>query len=277
MSYEISYGLDMGEGVTGLSFWAQVVDTDGTTVGADQEDVAVEIGNGYYLATPVFPTGHRGGIKFFDDSDTLVFFFAVNPEEGELIATVVSQTAGGSDSGGGAFSVTVTVIDGAENLLQQASVRIVHGTDTVSTGITNSEGVCNLSADAGEYELVISKGGYTYATSDLTVADNVDVEAEMTYSLITPSTAEQIIGFATLLDGIGQPAADETVTVTLRRTPEGVSGGNDPFTADSNVDGLVQVTVIKGATYRIQRGEGRRRTFIAPTEGTSFQLPDLVG
>ena len=85
MSYILDISLNLGSASTGLTLKAQLVDTGGANVGSAVTTGFTEIGLGNYLwHYASFPDGHRGGVKFLNNSGgALLAFVAINPGEFE--------------------------------------------------------------------------------------------------------------------------------------------------------------------------------------------------
>ncbi len=89
MGYTYSFGFNLAKSDTGLTLSAQLVDTDGASVGAAITTGFVEIGGGAYMLTCEVPDGHRGGIEVYDTAGpTLKAFGAINPEEAEVASKI---------------------------------------------------------------------------------------------------------------------------------------------------------------------------------------------
>lgn len=93
MVYTSSFGIALGPSFTGISdLRAQLVDTTGASTGSAVSTGFTEIGNGFYLWNyAAFPTGHRGGVKFYSNASpsTFLAFASINPEEIESVGTRV--------------------------------------------------------------------------------------------------------------------------------------------------------------------------------------------
>ena len=91
MAYTLSTLISLGKSKVSLSLSAQLFDTNGSNIGSYITSGFVEIGQGNYLWTyNGFPSGFRGGVKFFSQADysTVLAASPINPEDAEYINSI---------------------------------------------------------------------------------------------------------------------------------------------------------------------------------------------
>ena len=84
MAFTYSIAISLGSKATGYTLGAQLVDSNGNDYGSQITSGFSEIGTGNYIWTYTgFPTGFRGGIKFYQTSTPsfILAFLSMNPEE----------------------------------------------------------------------------------------------------------------------------------------------------------------------------------------------------
>lgn len=103
MPRSLIVSLNLGTGFEGLQFYAQIVKADGTNLTSFISDGFAEIGGGYYLWDySNFPENFRGGIKFYDQTDTdtvLVFTDISTSTDCSPKAIIISINLGAGFSG----------------------------------------------------------------------------------------------------------------------------------------------------------------------------------
>jgi hypothetical protein len=93
--YILTFGITLGSTDIGLTsdLRAQLMDTEAAPVGAAISTGFVEVGGGNYMLTCSIPSGHKGGIKFYNQStDDILAFAAINPEDDEYKALIKAKT-----------------------------------------------------------------------------------------------------------------------------------------------------------------------------------------
>ena len=178
----------------------------------------------------------------------------------------------------GAYTVTVTVTDGADPL-ESAIVRATKGAET-KVLLTNASGVAALPLDDGTWTLAITLAGYDGSTESLVVDDDAAITRPLSLQAITPPANDGVAtGVLTVYDTTGTVESGVTVTVRIKTGPGTAGLGYDGAdrTATSNGSGLVQFPgLIRGATYAARRGDGYWVEFTVPDEA-SFNLPEIIG
>ncbi len=97
-----------------------------------------------------------------------------------------------------------------------------------------------------------------------------------------PDPALQVIAQLETRDQAGNPRSGVVVSVQLVELPAGVADGSldDGTIATYTTDGsgLLQLTLIRGATYRYWAGAGKRSCTIPTTDITvsSYNLPSII-
>jgi hypothetical protein len=179
----------------------------------------------------------------------------------------------GGSTGTGARTVTFTVTDGTDPL-QDAKVRVTLGGTTYLTS-TDASGVAAFALDDAAYSYAVTLNGYAGATGSLTV--DGDESEDVALTIVTPVAAtdpDLTTGYCTTYDGQGNVATNQTVTFALS-TPTYASGklyNTTPFTATSDDEGLLQVELIRGATYTMTR-PGLSSLSIIGADAPTTELP----
>lgn len=209
-----------------------------------------------------------------------LFFQLIENVTGWRFTTkALEQAPGGSTTGSGARTVTVTVNDGS-TALQNARVRMTEGTNTYSA-LTNASGVATFNLDDATYTVAITKAGYSYAGTTLVVDGNETVTYSMSATSITPSNPNLVTGYYTCYSELGVVESGVTVTLQVDRVPSetGLALDSAVRTATSDSNGLAQFTnLVPGAWYKVRRGEGNYYTFQISSSATgSVELNSIIG
>jgi len=186
---------------------------------------------------------------------------------------------------GGANTVTITVDDDSDNLLENAEVTIWSNGTIIDRQSTNASGVATLNADDGTYTLIVAvpTGGYSSSTnSGFSVSGTTSASVELTAHVTTPSAAGQVTGRGYVyVDGVA--TAGKTVTIVGVRAPESgtnatgiVDQRNKSVTTDAN--GMYQfIGLFPGVTYAVAAAGDIQETTI-PTDATgTVNLKTIVG
>lgn len=195
---------------------------------------------------------------------------------GSFGAAIGSLSAG---TGSGARTVTVTVNDGT-TVLQNARVRLTNGAETY-TGLTNVSGVVVFNVDDADWVVSITKAGYSYSGTTLTVNGTETVTYSMSLISLTASDVDKVTGYWTVLDAQGNEVSGVVVTVKARQASRGSAGAlHDAATrtATSAVNGLVQFTnMIPGWRYSVVANDEYVADFTVPADAvTSVELGSIV-
>ena len=209
----------------------------------------------------------------------LLFGLIENVTGWRFTTKALEQAPGGSASGSGARTVTVTVNDGT-NPLQNATVRMSEGANTY-VATTNSSGVATFNLDELVFTVGITKAGYQFNGDSLTVDGNETVTYSMTAISITPSNPNLVTGYYTCYSELGVVESGVTVTLQVDRVPSetGLALDSAVRTTTSDSNGLAQFTnLVPGAWYKVRRGEGNYYTFqISATATGSVELNSIIG
>lgn len=187
-------------------------------------------------------------------------------------------------SGGGAFTGTLTIDDGATGL-QGVVVNARLGGVLQATGTTDVNGqITDWAFDANTFDLASQISGYQPSTDTLTVAANAWTKTvSLTLIAITaPPNASTTTGVGTTYDEEQVLEEGVSVNVQILDGPgtDGIAYDSAVWTELSNVSGVVQFAgIVHGARYKIWRGDSKPKAveFTAPTTGTSFDLPEVIG
>lgn len=128
----------------------------------------------------------------------------------------------GSGTGTGARTVTITVNDGA-TVLQNAIVRLSQGVENY-VGKTNSSGVIVFAVDDATWDVAITKSGYRFTPTTLVVDGTETRTYSMTARAFTPSEADKVTGYWSVLGEDGQPKEGVVVTVRAIKAKSGSVG-----------------------------------------------------
>lgn len=209
----------------------------------------------------------------------LLFGLIENVTGWRFTTKALEQAPGGSTTGSGARTVTVTVNDGS-TALQNARVRMTEGANTY-TALTNASGVATFNLDDATYTVAITKAGYSYAGTTLVVDGTEAVTYSMSVVTITASDVDKVTGYWTVLDEDGNEASGIVVTVKARqanRASSGVLHDAAERTATSAVNGLVQFpNMIPGWRYSVVANDEYVADFVVPANAvTSVELGSIV-
>ncbi len=265
MSFTRYRGVAFGSSQTGLSVGYRLYNSSGVAVGSRITAGVIEIGHGYYSAVVAMTDSFIGEVRW----DTGTGLFAsefINPGSDENLDLKISSLVG--NAGTGAFQVTVTVTDNSANLLQNARVRLSEGIN-VYTALTNVSGVASFSLDAATYSLGISKAGFQYTPTAITVTGAANFNAVMTAIVIpVPSDPTLCNVYGTFIDLEGNPLEGIEIKFTLLLTPVGTNGpvlADRTATATTNASG--QLIDENGNAYIALS----RNDFITPT-GSAYRV-----
>lgn len=209
----------------------------------------------------------------------LLFGLIENVTGWRFTTKALEQAPGGSTTGSGARTVTVTVNDGS-TALQNARVRMTEGANTY-TALTNASGVATFNLDDATYTVAITKAGYSYAGTTLVVDGNETVTYSMSATSITPSNPNLVTGYYTCYSELGVVESGVTITLQVHKVPSetGLALDSAVRTATSDSNGLAQFTnLVPGTTYLIRRGSGADYTVkIADNATGSVELNSIIG
>lgn len=218
--------------------------------------------------------GHASAMWLADYTDRV--------DVGKWLGTAVLLDGGkpsvnASNLGAGARTVTITVNDGAA-ALQNARVRLTEGANTYF-GDTNAAGVVVLNVNDAAYTVAITKSGYSFAGTTLVVDGDEAATYSMTATVITPAAdPAQTTGYLTTRHGHG--TAEGSVTVYFRLVdPTGAVDAYERtnFTATSDVNGLLQVTLMRSSIYEGRLGVRGDWTRFTTGADPTYALPEILG
>lgn len=181
--------------------------------------------------------------------------------------------------GDGANAVTVTVLNDDDEPVENVSLRLTSAGVTAAGPVkTNSSGVAIFSVDDGTYLLAVTKSGYSHTPQSIVVDGEESVSVTMTGVIAVASSVSQCMAYLTTFDGQGNIQSDVDLTFVLAADDgeAGQSSTAEQFVATSDDNGLLQVELMRGATYRVQRGSGRPVTVVIP-DAASYELPEVLG
>lgn len=227
-------------------------------------------------------TDYTGGRQVTVDS---AFDFTISANDNVIVYAVPYPIAGGGGSGSGARTISGTVNDGAlpiPNPLENATVRYTAGAFTFTT-TTNADGEFTppLNIDDETYTVAITKAGYTFpGATHIVAADSSPVYSMDLNTPPLPSLPSRTTGLFYLYDSLLQPVNAGTVYMRMKEPPEGTFGSmfnRSWFELTSAADGLVEVELVKGATYERGLQEIPAERIVIPADaGDSYNLPDVT-
>lgn len=181
-------------------------------------------------------------------------------------------------SGGGALLFTLTVNDESDNPVEAADVSLVG--NTTYSNATDDDGIALFSVEAGDYIIVVSKAGYDFPATPITINANgsVTVSAE---SFTPPPTSVDPNTAIAFLDCYlnGDPEAGVYLFYQLIKPPPGnnLSFNIDKQTSEpSDEAGRLTVEVLRNSTYDFWRGEGEHKRVVVGNS-SSVNLPQILG
>lgn len=129
----------------------------------------------------------------------------------------------GSSSDTGARTITITVNDGT-NPLQGAKVRVRQGSENYVKE-TNASGVVTFNLDDFTWNVAITKPQYEFTATTLVVNGSTSPPTySMTLVSLTPSDADKVTGYWTVLGENGEPKEGVVVTVRAIKAKSGSVG-----------------------------------------------------
>ena len=227
--------------------------------------------------------GGGGGVTLTQLQTELAIFKGAGFSQGtdtlEKISDAVSALT--PSSGTGAFTLAITVHDQNGQPLEGATVRVTEGvTSLVRT--TGADGTFSppFSVDQKTYAVVITKPGYDFSPTTVTITANRTITYTLTPVAITPDpdpAKTRVV--MTTYDERGVLRANVNVTFQLIRVPTGDVNhvlSITRFTVASNVDGVIDVSLWTGAQYEATREDSPFKIRFTPT-GSVFDIPSFVG
>lgn len=195
---------------------------------------------------------------------------------------VEGNQASDTNVGTGARTVTATVNDGTDPL-ENATVRLTEGANSY-TETTNASGIASFTylPDA-TYAVAISKSGYSFTATTLTVDGNKTPTYSMTAVAVTPSADPDVTtAYLTAYDENGAALSGRDFRFRIVQVADGSTAQSfdaDWETVTSDGSGLVEMSLVKGAKYQIERvGDGRKsQTVTIPAAaGATYALPSMI-
>ena len=233
------------------------------------------------------PSG-SGGDATEAKQDTMIATLATVAPQGDdsdTLETLSDQLDGlKALSGEGAFTGTLTIDDGS-TVLEGAVVNARRGGVLKASGITDASGeITNWVFGAFTYDLAARLDGYEPDTDTITVSANGwSKTISLTANTISaPPNASTTTGVTKTYDEEQALEAGVKVSVQIIEGPAiaGLAYDSAVWTETSDGSGVVQFAgIVHGAQYKIWRGDSKAnaQTFTAPTTGTSFDLPEVIG
>jgi len=184
-----------------------------------------------------------------------------------------------SDTGSGAWTVTITVNDGTDPL-ENATVCMTNGGESY-TATTNVSGQCSFSLDSATWNVAITKATYSFTPTTLAVSADTSQTYSMTAVSIPASNPGFVTGYFYCYDEDGIVEEGASVSVKIHDLPgTGISADTKVRTETSDATGLVSFTnMFIGAQYKIRRGDERPwKTVEIPASATDpYAIPNVLG
>ncbi len=169
----------------------------------------------------------------------------------DAVAEIAAAVGGGT--GTGARTVTITVNDGTTPL-QNAIVRLSQGVENY-VGKTNASGVIVFAVDDATWDVAITKSGYRFTPTTLVVDGTETRTYSMTARAFTPSDADKVTGYWTVLGADGEAAEGVVVTVRAVKTKSGSTGlihVKTARTATTDSEGVAEfANMLPGWSYSV--------------------------
>ena len=183
-----------------------------------------------------------------------------------------------SGGGTGAYTRTFTVNDGT-TALENATIRVTNGAESYSQQ-TSASGVAVFALDAATWSVAITKPGYTFTPTTLTVSATGSTTYSITQvSIGPPAGADFSTGSIICYDEDGNEASGVALTIEIVVGPgtDGWALSTASVTITSNGSGVASFSgFMRGGTYKITRGDGESRTFVVP-DADSFDIAEVMG
>jgi hypothetical protein len=184
--------------------------------------------------------------------------------------------------GSGAYTIQVPFVNAGTVALQGVKAAATKNGITIPAAPTGTLGLSTFNLDIGTYTLAAYLAGYSFggATLNVTGGNFTAANQIMTLNVITPPASGFSTGVIVLLDGKGNVAPGDTLTVQLTGVPTGGTGvGYDslPQVYVADVNGLVTATVPTGGVpYLAKRANGKAATGTTPLTDSVFNFPDVL-
>lgn len=216
-------------------------------------------------------TGHykvTGTIPVYNDSD-IVNVTVSATVNGVSNAAVIDNFQINNNTGSGAYSVTVTAT------LQGIKVSLTDGIN-VFHATTDNNGEATFSLAEATYTLALVKAGYNYTPTEHNIAENTTITVSMTPIVIPePNNPLLTTGYCYTYDGQGNIVPNVIVSFRLKTAPTNTNSFKDiVFTATSNSNGLLTVTLLREAKYEAWR-QGSKAILFTTTNESTYDIQGL--
>jgi ubiquinone biosynthesis protein UbiJ len=189
----------------------------------------------------------------------------------------------------GANPVTITLVDTDGAPVPGLTVTVWNDAITarLAYGTTDSNGQVVFNLESGAIKIVVTTtlaweavGATAYTVTD-TGAQSVPNITLTAQSVTPPALANQIIGVLNTYDATGALKGNVAICIEMVKGP-GTAGQSHDTTVNthtSNASGRLEVAHLMGAEYRARRGNSDMDWvyYTAPSTGTSFSLPEILG
>jgi hypothetical protein len=192
-------------------------------------------------------------------------------------------------TGTGANPVTITLVDTDGAPVPGLTVTAWNDAITarLAYGTTDSNGQVVFNLESGAIKIAVATtaaweavGATAYTVTD-TGAQSVPSITLTAHSVTPPALANQIIGVLITYDATGALKGNVAICIEMVKGPgtDGQSHDTTVNTHTSNASGRLEVAHLMGAEYRARRGNSDMDWvyYTAPSTGTSFSLPEILG
>ena len=192
-------------------------------------------------------------------------------------------------TGTGANPVTITLVDTDGAPVPGLTVTAWNDAITarLAYGTTDSNGQVVFNLESGAIKIAVTTTAaweavgataYTVTNTGAQSVPNITLTAQ---SVTPPASANQIIGVLNTYDATGALKGNVAICIEMVKGP-GTAGQSHDTTVNthtSNESGRLEVAHLMGAEYRARRGNSDMDWvyYTAPSAGTSFSLPEILG
>lgn len=180
----------------------------------------------------------------------------------------------------GALSVTITVVDGDGDPLENAKVRLTEGVNA-AWAETDENGVGVLRVDAATWSVGVTKDGYSYYDGTLEVTGDTTAEIELSALSIAPSEPglTTVYWLVKLPGGTLAGEGEAVMDVGLLSGPgtDGLAHGSTPVEYETDAAGMIQVPNVYPGSKLTCRLRGPTDPEIGTRPWTTVTIPAAAG
>ena len=225
------------------------------------------VGVGDYVVSGTVPYAYVTG-----DRIEVIVAAAVLGQPGELVI-YMGEIAGNLVQG--AASVTLAFVDQASNPVPGVMYTVVG----MGSGVADSNGHAAISLNAGAYQINAAPQNlvmFPPTTITVVVSGTFTIQGTAV-QIAAPTAPNTTMGYLVTRDGQGNAVPNKTIVFELINPGTGVdSWDQNPFTAISNTNGLLEVQLVQNSQYQGQTPNGDWIPFTTGT-GATYELPEILG